>query len=126
MAVVRNFKEVAEKEMVPGVTIRIVSGPDQGAPFFNMRVFEVAPGSATPHHQHWWEHEVFVLSGEGIVRTEAGDRPIRTGTAIFIPGEELHQFVNTGYETLRFICVVPQKWMESVLAWKRKTAEVAE
>jgi len=115
MVQVRDFQQVEAQPAVEGVTMRVAIGPDEGAPFFNMRVFEVQPGYATPHHSHWWEHEVFVLSGLGVVKTEAGDVPIRHGSTVFVPGGEMHQFQNTGSEVLRFICVVPQEWLQSQL-----------
>ncbi|MCL7453521.1 MAG: cupin domain-containing protein [Anaerolineae bacterium] len=115
MVQVRDFQQVEAQPAVEGVTMRVAIGPDEGAPFFNMRVFEVQPGYATPHHSHWWEHEVFVLSGLGVVKTEAGDVPVRHGSTVFVPGGEMHQFQNTGSDVLRFICVVPQEWLQSQL-----------
>ncbi len=90
-----------------GVTVRWVIGKDDGAPHFAMRVFSVQPGRATPHHGHWWEHEVFILDGEGVLHTEEGDYPLRPGTVVFVPGDILHQFENNGPEMLRFLCLVP-------------------
>ena len=114
MIQVRDFQGVEAQPAVDGVTMRVVIGPEQGAPYFNMRVFEVQPGYATPYHSHWWEHEVFVLSGKGVIRTEQGDLPVRYGSTILIPGGEMHQFQNTGDELLRFICLVPQDWLQNV------------
>jgi quercetin dioxygenase-like cupin family protein len=94
-------------EGVPGVTVRWVVGEKDGAPNFAMRVFEVEPGCASPYHQHEWEHEVFVLAGEGIVRRKDGESPIGDGSVVFVPGMEMHQFKNQGESVLRFICVVP-------------------
>ena len=107
--VIKDYRDVDAKtaENVEGVTLRWVIAKQDGAPRFAMRVFEVEPGKNTPHHQHWWEHEVFVLAGEGIVKGEQGDQPIREGSVVFVPGDELHQFFNTGDQVLRFICVVP-------------------
>ena len=102
---------VVARMEVEGVTMRMVIGPEDGAPVFNMRVFEVEPGHVTPHHSHWWEHEVFVLSGQGIVKTDQGHRPIDHGNTVFVPGGDMHQFRNTGDEVLRFICLVPQEWL---------------
>jgi quercetin dioxygenase-like cupin family protein len=116
MAEIRDFRDVEAEAAVPGVTLRVVIGPAQGAPFFNMRVFEVQPGHATPHHSHWWEHEVFVLTGQGAVRTEQGEVTIGHGSTVFVPGGEMHQFRNTGDEVLRFICLVPQEWLQGVAA----------
>jgi len=112
MVQVRHFQQVEAQPAVEGVTMRVAIGPDEGAPFFNLRVFEVQPGRATPHHSHWWEHEVFVLSGKGIVRTEEGDLSLEHGSTVFVPGGEMHQFVNQGDEVFRFICVVPQEWLQ--------------
>ena len=111
---VQDFRDVEARPEIEGVTMRVVIGPDEGAPFFNMRVFEVEPGQSTPHHRHWWEHEVFVLSGEGVVKTTDGDVPIGHGSTVFVPGGEMHQFQNRGDSALRFICLVPQEWLGTV------------
>ena len=100
----------------PGVTIRWVLAKEDGAPHFALRVFEVPPGGASPHHRHWWEHEVFILDGAGTVATEEGDFPLTPGTAVLVPGGVLHQFRNTGAGLLRFICLVPHPELEG---WAR-------
>ena len=107
MIQVRDFREVEAQPAVEGVTMRVVIGPAEGAPVFNMRVFEVQPGHNTPHHSHWWEHEVFVLAGEGTVKVEGTEKAIGQGTVVFITPDEAHCFTNTGSDTLRFICVIP-------------------
>jgi quercetin dioxygenase-like cupin family protein len=111
---VRDFREVEAQPALEGVTMRVVIGPEEGAPFFNMRVFEVEPGHASPHHSHWWEHEVYILSGQGVVKTEQGEIPLREGSTVFVPGGEMHQFQNTGDGQLRFLCLVPQEWLLGV------------
>lgn len=114
MIQVRDFRDVEAQPTLEGVTMRVVIGPEEGAPFFNMRVFEVQPGHASPYHSHWWEHEVFVLSGQGMVKTEEGELPIGHGRTVFVPGGEMHQFQNTGDDLLRFLCLVPQEWLQGV------------
>ncbi len=94
-------------EGVPGVTVRWVIGEKDKAPNFAMRVFDVEPGCSSPYHQHEWEHEVFVLAGEGVVRREDGESAIGEGSVVFVPGMEMHQFANRGSSPLRFICVIP-------------------
>ena len=100
-----------------GVTIRWVIAKDDGAPHFALRVFEVQPGRTTPHHSHWWEHEVFILDGEGVVVTEEGETALIPGTAILVPGDAVHHFQNTGEGVLRFICLVPHPELEG---WAKK------
>jgi quercetin dioxygenase-like cupin family protein len=114
MIQIRDFREVEAQPAAEGVTMRVVIGPDQGAPFFTMRVFEVQPGHSTPYHSHWWEHEVFVLSGQGLVKTDQGDRRVGHGSTVLVPGGEMHQFQNAGDDVLRFICLIPQDWLQGV------------
>jgi quercetin dioxygenase-like cupin family protein len=76
-----------------------------------MRIFEVQPGYSTPHHSHWWEHEIFVLTGQGVIKAEGGDLAVGHGSTVFVPGGEIHHLENTGDEVLRFICLVPQEWL---------------
>ncbi len=104
---VHNYLETEAIQDAPGVLRRVVIGADDGAPRFAMRVFEVTPGRSTPFHSHWWEHEVFVLSGEGIFKCNGGESSIREGTVVFVAPNEEHCFANTGNDVLRFICVIP-------------------
>ena len=92
---------------VPGVVKREVINADDGAPSFCMRVFEVEPGSSTPWHSHQWEHEVFVLSGEGVVKSEEGETQITKDSVVFVAPNEQHCFLNSGKKPLRFVCVIP-------------------
>jgi quercetin dioxygenase-like cupin family protein len=106
MKVSRYFDSKPIEEM-PGVLKREVITAGDGAPNFCMRVFEVEPGSSTPDHSHPWEHEVFILSGEGVVRGKEGETTINKGSAVFITPDEPHCFLNTGSHVLRFICLIP-------------------
>lgn len=95
---------------VEGVSIRWVIADNVNAPNFAMRVIEVQPGAATEHHAHAWEHEVFVVEGKGMVRSEQGDEQIGPGSCVYIEPNEKHQFVNVGRTVLRIICVIPSSW----------------
>ncbi|HDJ26474.1 MAG TPA: cupin domain-containing protein [Candidatus Bathyarchaeota archaeon] len=99
--------EEVEMAGCKGVKVRWLLRTEHGAEKFWMRVFEVEPGGYTPLHRHPWEHEVFVLEGEGTVVGPDGEVPIRPGTVVFVAPNELHQFKNTGEEMLKFICLVP-------------------
>ncbi len=105
------FQQVSEQAVtedgVRGVFIRVLIGLDDGAPNFVMRRFRVQPGGYTPHHSHQWEHEVFVLAGQGEIETPEGPRPLGPGDAVFAPGGMVHQFRNTGEDDFEFLCVIP-------------------
>ena len=102
-----NYLEIEPVEELPGVLKRVPIGIEDGAPRFIMRIFDVEPGSSTPFHSHKWEHEVFILSGEGIVKSKDNGKPVLPGTAVFVAPDEEHCFTNTGKDILRFICVIP-------------------
>jgi len=85
-----DYLDIKPTQELPGVTKR-----------------EVEPGSSTPHHSHAWEHEVFILAGQGVAMGEQGETKISSGSTVFVPPEEQHCFVNNGNETLRFICLIP-------------------
>ena len=104
---VHNYRQVEGQEVVPGVVMRVVAGPAEGAPTFVMRVFEIQPGSAIPLHNHSWEHELFVVSGKGTIKSGSLNTPIKEGDAITVLPDEPHSFANTGSEILRIICIVP-------------------
>jgi len=104
---VQNYRQVKAIDTAPGVTMRVVAGPAEGAPTFVTRVFEIRSGSSTPFHKHPWEHEVFVLAGEGILRWEGRETPLIEGDAVVVLPNEQHSFLGVGRGTFRVICVVP-------------------
>jgi len=90
-----------------GCRMRSLVGPDDGAPSFSMRQFEVAPGGYTPKHAHAHEHEVFVLQGSGVVLDGEREHALSPGTVVFVPPNQEHQFRNTGPGPLKFLCLIP-------------------
>ena len=105
---VSHYSKAEATLEVPGVLKRVVIGAEDGAPNFCMRVFDVEPGSSTPYHTHPWEHEVFVLSGRGVV-VDAGKKETEVSgkTVVYVAPDEPHCFTNIGADTLRFICLIP-------------------
>jgi quercetin dioxygenase-like cupin family protein len=104
---VQNYRQVKPLNAAPGVTMRVVAGPAEGAPTFVMRVFEIQSGSSTPLHTHPWEHEVFVLAGQGILRCGGKETPLMEGDAVLVMPNEQHSFLGIGRGIFRLICVVP-------------------
>jgi len=106
----RNLREIpaeAVEEGASGTQIRWAIGENVGAPNFHMRVFTLAPGGSTPLHEHVWEHEVFILRGEGVVVEDTDERAFGPEDVVYIQPGERHQFRNTGGADLEFICVIP-------------------
>jgi quercetin dioxygenase-like cupin family protein len=67
----------------------------------------VAPGGHTPRHFHPYEHEVFVLEGEGVVVEGQQEHSLRAGDVVYVAPDEVHQFRNAGPQPLKFLCLVP-------------------
>jgi len=116
--IIHDYRDVEAKieHDIEGVTARWPIREEDGAPHFAMRVFDVQKGVSTPLHSHWWEHEVFVLSGKGYIFSGGVKADLHEGVVVFVPGNELHQLVNTGDDVLRFICLIPHPWLEGVAA----------
>lgn len=91
------------------VKVRWLISEKDNAKNFAMRLFEIKPDGHTPLHQHDWEHEVFVLEGNGIAKSKTKDESFKQGDIFFIPSMEWHQFVNTGDDVLKFLCLIPYK-----------------
>lgn len=108
---VANTENIEAKEVqmegAQGCTVRQLVGQNDGAPTFAMRQFEVAPGGHTPRHFHPYEHEVYVLEGEGVVFE--GDTPhaLKAGDVVLVKPDEVHQFRNTGDRPMKFLCLIP-------------------
>ncbi|MEM2935795.1 MAG: cupin domain-containing protein [Candidatus Bathyarchaeia archaeon] len=80
---------------------------DTGAENFAMRLFEMEPGGFSPLHSHPWEHEVFILEGQGLVIGGREEKMFKEGDVIFIPPNEIHQLKNIGEKTAKFLCLIP-------------------
>lgn len=104
---IQNYRKFQATTPAPGITMRIICGPDDKAPNFVMRHFEFEQGAAMPFHAHPWEHEFFVLEGKGVIRTSGKELPLEKGDSALILPNEKHSVMNPNKETLRIICMVP-------------------
>lgn len=104
---IQNYRDVKGIEAAPGAVMHIVAGVEEGAPTYVMRVFEVQPGASTPNHNHPWEHELFVVSGEGTMISGEEKHLLRQGDAVMVLPDEPHCFANSGDTLMTMICTVP-------------------
>jgi len=108
---VAHFESMAAQTFgpeAPGTAIRVlINDVHDGAPVYNMRMIEIQPGGHSPDHRHPYEHENYVLEGQGEVFIDGTVTPIAPGTVILVPPGVRHQYRNTGTELLRFLCSVP-------------------
>ena len=110
---INHYSEIELKPVedtnVSGVSRRLLITARDGAPNFTMRLFHVKPGGYTFHHAHDFEHEIFIIEGEGEAITAEGIYPIKSGYVIFVSPGEVHQFKNSGSARMSFLCLVPNR-----------------
>lgn len=97
--------EPTKLEGAKGVYRKYLIIGEDGAQKFYMRMYKVEKNGYTPLHKHVYEHEVFILNGEGVIVSDKGEIPIKKGDAIYIDSNELHQLKNYKGEPLIFICI---------------------
>ena len=110
---VKNVDEIPANNLgIPGakdVSVRLLIGPEDGAPNFLMMLLELSPGGHTPDHSHPWEEEIFVKAGEGTLNSKEGRKSIRAGDVLYFDPNEPHQFINTGSGPLECLCLIPRR-----------------
>jgi quercetin dioxygenase-like cupin family protein len=105
-----NYQNVEAEDADEGASklkVRWLITKEIGAPNFAMRLFEMEPKGHSPFHSHPWEHEVFILEGEGLAVSEHEEKKFRAGDVVFILPNEKHQLKNDGEKTVKFLCLVP-------------------
>jgi quercetin dioxygenase-like cupin family protein len=103
----KDVEAKAADEGASKLKVRWLITKDIGAQNFAMRLFEMEPEGHSPLHSHPWEHEVFILEGEGTVVGDGGETKFRAGDVVFVAPNDRHQFKNNSRKTLKFLCLVP-------------------
>ena len=88
-------------------TIRWLIAESEGASHFYMRLFEIGPDGSTPHHAHEWEHEVFILEGEGKLYGDGKVMELKAGDCVFVLESENHHFESADGKTMKMLCLIP-------------------
>jgi quercetin dioxygenase-like cupin family protein len=108
--IVRNAKHIDEVRFdggeYRGCSMRRLISAEDGASSFSMRVFTLDPHGFTPFHAHQHEHEVYILAGNGFMRTATEEIAVAPGDSILLGPFDHHQFT-AGAAGLEFICCVP-------------------
>jgi quercetin dioxygenase-like cupin family protein len=89
-----------------GVVKNVLIGPGEQAPNFIIRYFQLEPGGSSRLERHQHDHGVIILNGNAQVQINDGFENLGPLDVVYVAGDDLHQFVNTGDKTLGFICVI--------------------
>ena len=113
---IASVKEIpSEKVEMDGAKdcqVKLAVTARDGAPNFAMRIFEVSSGGHTPLHHHPYEHEIFVMEGQGTVWRDGKEVSIKAGDVLYIQANEQHQFKNAGNQAFKFMCLIPAKFQK--------------
>ena len=96
-------------EEVHNVMKHVLVGPNDGAPNFIIRYFNVPVGEKSFYDQHPHEHGIVILNGKARVQIDDNFYELGPLDSIFISGMAIHQLVNIGDESLGFICVIKRQ-----------------
>jgi len=109
---VTNAANVPSEKLAKGAEkteVQYLIDDRQGSDRFALRLYTIQKNGHTPLDQHQYEHQVYILQGEGLLR-ESKDaasplKRLKPGDSIFIPSNAVHQFSNVRDEPLVFLCV---------------------
>lgn len=99
--------EEVKTEGAANTRIQWIINREHGAHNFLMRRFVLAKNGTTPLHSHAYEHEIYVLSGRGLVTDGKNEIALAKDSAVFVPAGQSHQFKNANAEDFVFLCMVP-------------------
>ncbi len=81
-----------------------------GAKNYAMRYFVLREGAEIPIHHHDWEHEIFIVKGEGgIITNGEEEHHVKAGNFLYVPPNEPPHGYKALSETFEFLCIIPAK-----------------
>lgn len=108
---VTHYSAIEAKEFgptAPGASIRVlIDDEHDGAPVYKLRMIEIEKGGNSPHHSHPYEHENFIVEGNGKVKINDEWFDLKPGDVVFVPPGVQHQYRNAGDTTFKFLCGIP-------------------
>ncbi|MDE0815058.1 MAG: cupin domain-containing protein [Alphaproteobacteria bacterium] len=80
-------------------------------------LYSVPPGNtAFPYHTHANAEELcIILEGEGTLRQDGVEYPIKAGDIIAAPVTTAHQLLNTSNRDLKYLCIASNEAVDIVL-----------
>jgi mannose-6-phosphate isomerase-like protein (cupin superfamily) len=91
--------------MLPGIEHLTLAGRAQGLSGISVWRQSMAPGSATPPHQHDCEEVVLVTEGSGELHLDGQVIAFGPDTTLVLPPNRPHQIFNTGSVPLKTLAV---------------------
>jgi len=104
-SVVKKASEIVGMDLDGGGKIRWLITHRDGAKNFSMRLITLPKGKSTPDHSHEYEHEIFVMEGDGEAHLDDNIISVGNDSFLFIPGGAKHTI--RAKSDMKLICIVP-------------------
>src|SRR5712692_556909 len=85
-------------------SFKLLVNQDLGAHRITQFIGVIPPGRAPMHH-HTYEEAIYIIEGEGRVRTNDGNGEFKSGSSIYLPRLVSHCLENTGSTNVRLLGV---------------------
>ena len=77
--------------------------------------YSLAHGLLDPGKQSLWHRlkssEVYYfIAGRGVMKVEEASMPVQAGSVIYVPPGAKQSLINTGTESIEFLCLVDPAW----------------
>src|SRR5215211_2659719 len=101
----RTVRESDQKSIPTGDrTFKLLINQETGASRVTQFIGVIPPGRAAMHH-HTYEEAIYILEGEGRLRTEEGSVDFNAGASIYLPRGVSHCLENSGSANIRLLGV---------------------
>lgn len=108
-----NIKDIESNEVdmegAKNASIQWLITKKNGANNFALRRFVLKKGGYIPPHQHPWEHEIYILKGEGVVVAGETQKTMKEGDFAYIEPDVVHWYKNDKESEWIFLCAIPYK-----------------
>lgn len=108
MILVREAGEAMVSRTGSGNIVHWLVSREDGSQNYEMRKVVIPAGGSSSRGSHAHEHVVYVLSGSGSISGEDGSQTLHPGLSVFVPGGEVHQWINEDLQRdFEFLCIIP-------------------
>ena len=101
--------EDRQKLDLPGRRSTEIVSADCGAVSSTLRYVEIEPGPSArgPHVHLGFEEVIYVLEGQGCLKSDSGTFDLAAGDTALVSSGERHMTLNTGDGVLKLLCAFP-------------------
>ena len=119
-----QWEDEATNEVSPILWKTLITSDRLASTNITLGITAIPVGAVELKHSHPAPEAYYFLEGLGIVHIDGAAYPVKSGSALFIPGNAEHMVTNTGEETLRFVYVFPlDRWRESAYTFSEERSD---